>query len=158
MMLSSDYRTRWNSPRPESAGFGQLFTDYELLQPFTQLGRDTYLLTEAEKSSTELTRWSNLVVPTGKVLGLTNRGWDRGMPQDAGVIHDMEKPLPGGWRAVADLSEGLAVGSLDLFPEQSITRVIVGTPGKWTVDAKAFGELDEITASELIRDLEGLRG
>lgn len=145
-------------PEAESAGFGQLFTDYELLQPFTQLGRDTYRLTEAEKSSTELTRWSDLVVPTGKVLGLTNRGWDRGMPQDAGVIHDMEKPLPGGWRAVADLSEGLAVGALDYFPEQSITRVIVGTPGKWTVDAKTFGELDEITASELIRDLEGLRG
>lgn len=145
-------------PEAESAGFGQLFTDYELLQPFTQLGRDTYRLTEAEKSSTELTRWSDLVVPTGKVLGLTNRGWDRGMPQDAGVIHDIEKPLPGGWRAVADLSEGLAVGALDYFPEQSITRVIVGTPGKWTVDAKTFGELDEITASELIRDLEGLRG
>ncbi|STZ88677.1 Uncharacterised protein [Mycolicibacterium fortuitum] len=36
--------------------------------------------------------------------------------------------------------------------------MIVGTPGKWTVDAKTFGELDEITASELIHDLEGLRG
>ena len=58
---------------------------------------------------------------------------------------------------------GLCIGSLtllalDYFPEQSITRVIVGTPGNWTVDAKTFGELDEITASELIRDLEGLRG
>lgn len=145
-------------PETDATGFGQLFTDYELLQPFTQLGRDTYRLTEAEKSSTELTRWSSIVVPTGKVLGLTNRGWERGMPQDAGVIHDMEKPLPGGWRAVAALSEGLAVGALDYFPEQSITSVVVGTPGKWTVDAKRFGELDDITASELIRDLEGLRG
>lgn len=142
-----------------AVSFGQLFTDYELLQPFTQLGRETYRLTDAEQADTELTRWKDAVVPTGKVLGLTNHGWERGTPMDAGVVNEMEKPLPGGWKAVAELSEGLSTGALDIFPEQSVTRVIVGVPGGWALgEMHTFGELDEITASELIRDLEGLRG
>ncbi|PQM44686.1 hypothetical protein C1Y40_05153 [Mycobacterium talmoniae] len=144
----------------ETAGFGQLFTDYELLQPFPQLDRDTYRLTDAEHAATELKRWKDLTVPTGKILGLTNRGWQRGTPLDAGVVHEMEKPLPGGRIAVAELSEGIATGAIDTFPEQHITRVFIGMPGHWGMDAttRTFGELDDITASELIRDLEGLRG
>ncbi|WP_280835487.1 DUF4132 domain-containing protein [Mycolicibacterium frederiksbergense] len=146
-------------PETDAIGFGQLFTDYELLQPFTQLGRDTYRLTEAEQTSTELTRWKDLVVPTGKVLGLTNRGWERGIPMDAGAIYEMEKPLPDGWKAIAELSDGITVGAVDLFPEQSVTRVTVSTAGRWDRgDQRTFDKLDEITASELLRDLEGLRG
>ena len=42
--------------------------DYELLQPFEQLGRETHALTEAEQQAKAITRWNDLVVPTGKVL------------------------------------------------------------------------------------------
>ncbi|OHV03400.1 hypothetical protein BKN37_15225 [Mycobacterium talmoniae] len=150
--LSSDDRT----------AFGQLFTDYELLQPFPQLDRDTYRLTDAERAATELTRWADLTVPIGKILGLTNRGWERGEPEDAGVVMEMVKPLAGGSALVAELSDGLSIstGTIDAFAaEQQIIRVFVGGPGRWGTDRPqhTFGGLDDITASELIRDLEALR-
>lgn len=42
--------------------FGQIFADYEILQPFRQLGRETYTLTEAEQKSGEITRFKDRVV------------------------------------------------------------------------------------------------
>src|SRR5690606_7855196 len=77
----------------DAAAFGQVFADYELLQPFAQLGRDTYTLTDEEKGAPKLMRWNGTKVPTGKVLGLVNKGWRRGRAQDGGSIWHFSKPL-----------------------------------------------------------------
>ncbi|OHV03395.1 DUF4132 domain-containing protein [Mycobacterium talmoniae] len=136
----------------DRTAFGQLFTDYELLQPFPQLDRDTYRLTDAERAATELNRWADLNIPVGKINGLTSRGWQRGA-----FIRELLKPLPDGWIAVAALSDGYATEIAHSYPKQ-ITRLYIDTPDRRTPDRHTFGELDDITASELIRDLEALRG
>lgn len=64
----------------DAAAFGQLFTDYELLPPFRQLDRNSYALTEAERNASELTRWAGRKCPSGRVMGLANKGWMRGEP------------------------------------------------------------------------------
>lgn len=139
----------------DAAAFGQLFTDYELLQPFRQLGREVHRLTDDELDSTVLTRWNDLEVPTGKILGLTSRGWNRGVPMDAGVVGEMDKPV-GGRSVELEIDPGLATGMLDLNPEQRIAGVTLGS--RWSREpSEKFSVLDPILISELIRDLEGLR-
>lgn len=146
-------------PAADAAAFGQVFADYELLQPFAQIGRDVYTLTEEELKSLKLERWKDAKVPTGRVLGLANKGWRRGQAQDAGCIWYFSKPL--GTNRVIELSldPGIIVGMVDEYPEQTLGQVQVGKPSGWgdMRDAETLNKLDAISASELIRDMEGLR-
>lgn len=143
----------------DAAAFGQIFADYELLQPFPQIGRDTYTLTEAEQAGTRLSRWVKAKVPTGRVLGLVNKGWRRGQAQDAGCIWYFTKPLGADRVIELHLDPGIIVGMVDEYPEQELGEVQVGKPSAWgdMDNPEAIGRLDAISASELIRDMEGLR-
>ncbi len=142
-----------------AAEFAQLFADYELLQPFAQLGRDVYQLSQEEKLSDKLTRWNKVAVPTGKVLGLVNIGWRRGPAQDSGCIWTFEKPLGNNQLIELTLDPGIIVGMIDEYPEQSLGELTLGKPGRWgySQDLLKFAELDDIAASELIRDMERMR-
>ncbi|HEX6355997.1 DUF4132 domain-containing protein [Actinophytocola sp.] len=134
----------------------ELFADYEILQPFPQLGRAVHALTADEETATRLDRFEQVTVPTVKVLGLTRRGWQRATPQDAGVEPWIMRPLPGGRAVVLNLDPGVAVGAVDEFPEQRIDAVwLSGTgDGDWSPQpGPRFGELDAVTASEVLGDL-----
>jgi len=143
----------------DAAAFGQVFADYELLQPFAQIGRDVYTLTDEEKGSNKLERWKKAKVPTGRVLGLVNKGWRRGEAQDGGGIWYFTKPLGTDRVIELYLDPGIIVGMVDEYPEQELGEVQVGKPSGWgnMQDAETLNQLDPISASELIRDMEGLR-
>ncbi|EGD9746142.1 TPA: DUF4132 domain-containing protein [Escherichia coli] len=138
----------------DAAAFGQLFTDYELLPPFRQLDRNSYALTEAERNASELTRWAGRKCPSGRVMGLANKGW----------IGWMIKPL-GRWSLIMEIDEGFAVGMspAELSAEQLLSKLWLwegkaesyGWGSNSTQEAQ-FSVLDAITASELINDIEAL--
>lgn len=146
----------------DAAAFGQLFADYELLPPFRQLDRNSYALTEAERNASELTRWAGRKCPSGRVMGLANKGWIKGTPQDGGWIGWMIKPL-GRWSLIMEIDEGFAVGMLpaELSAEQLLSKLWLwegkaesyGWGSNSTQEAQ-FSVLDDITASELINDIE----
>lgn len=143
-----------------AARWGEVFADYEILQPFAQLGRDLYPITEEEKGARELKRLEGLTLPTGKVLGLVERhGWRRGPAQDGGDIWWFAKPLPGGKHEIClGLDPGIIVGMVMEYPEQKLRTVTIDRVGSWDPQGSLpFGRLDPITFSELVRDLEGLR-
>ena len=146
-------------PAAQAAAFGQLFTDYELLQPFPQLGRDIHVLTAQELAADQLLRWQGVKVKTGAVLGLVNRGWRRGEVQDAGCIWYFSKPLGAERQIELRLDPGLIVGMVDEYPDQTLGAVITGSIGRWgdIQQPSALSSLDPIAASELVRDLEALR-
>ncbi|WP_431272896.1 DUF4132 domain-containing protein [Burkholderia contaminans] len=143
----------------DAAAFGQVFADYELLQPFAQLGRDVYRLTDDERNGRLLERWKGVKVPTGRVLGLVNKGWRRGQVEDAGCIWYFTKPLGAGKVIELSLDPGIIVGAVDMYPDQELGALQAGSPSNWGSirEADAWSTLDEISASELIRDLEGMR-
>ncbi|EFI5590133.1 WGR and DUF4132 domain-containing protein [Escherichia coli] len=148
----------------DAAAFGQLFADYELLPPFRQLDRNSYALTEAERNASELTRWAGRKCPSGRVMGLANKGWMRGEPQDGGWLGWMIKPL-GRWSLIMEIDEGFAVGMspAELSAEQLLSKLWLwegkaesyGWGSNSTQEAQ-FSVLDAITASELINDIEAL--
>ncbi|WP_407060084.1 DUF4132 domain-containing protein [Escherichia coli] len=148
----------------DAAAFGQLFADYELLPPFRQLDRNSYALTEAERNASELTHWAGRKCPSGRVMGLANKGWIKGEPQDGGWIGWMIKPL-GRWSLIMEIDEGFAVGMspAELSAEQLLSKLWLwegkaesyGWGSNSTQEAQ-FSVLDAITASELINDIEAL--
>ncbi|ATB35562.1 molybdate metabolism regulator [Cystobacter fuscus] len=141
-----------------AGAWGQILADYQLLQPFAQLGRPTFAMEPAEREARKLERVKGVKVPTGKVLGLEARGWRRGAPQDGGVSCWMEKPLGDDHTAELDLNPGLYTGMLSESPEQELGVVQVRRDNTWGDEGlQAWGTLDAILFSELVRDLEGLR-
>ncbi|MFD7657828.1 DUF4132 domain-containing protein [Actinosynnema sp. NPDC059797] len=143
----------------ELAAWSEVFADYEILQPFPQLGRPVHALGEREREARRLERFEGSVVPVGRLLGLTKRSWERGQPQDAGVEPWILRPLPGGAAVVVNLDPGIAVGIPHEFPEQKLTEIWVDGSGRgdWRPRGDlAFGELDAVTASELLAEFTAL--
>ncbi|MEH0846344.1 DUF4132 domain-containing protein, partial [Micromonospora sp. CPCC 205711] len=137
--------------------WAELFADYEILQPFAQLGREVHRLADAERDERLLSRYAGVEVPTGRLLGLERRGWRRADAQDNGTQPWLERKLPGDRAIVININPGITVGVVDMFPEQKIEEIWVNDrpEGQWHARGGRvrFGELDEVTASEVLRDL-----
>ncbi|MFC8450434.1 DUF4132 domain-containing protein [Kitasatospora sp. NPDC057223] len=129
-------------------------------QPFPQLDRPVHSLTPAEATGYRLTRFEGRTVPVGRLLGLRRRGWERGVPQDAGVERWISRRLGPGRYLVIALDNGIAAGVVDEFPEQTLTTVwLAGEPGDHhPLDDHPLrlGDLDPVIASEVLADLAHL--
>ncbi|WP_412518400.1 DUF4132 domain-containing protein [Actinomadura madurae] len=140
--------------------WSEVFADYEILQPFPQLGRAVHRLADEERAGGRLPRFEGLTVPVGKVLGLTSRGWERGAPQDAGVECWISRRLPGDRCLAIDLDPGIAVGAVDALPDQTLRAVaLTRRPDQlWRGGGStaSFADLDPVTASEILADLATL--
>ena len=140
------------------AQWAELFADYEILQPFPQLGRPVRRLLPGEETANRLHRFEGFTVPVGRLLGLTKRGWERGQPQDAGIERWFSKKLAAGRYLVIALEMGIAVGIVNEFPDQTFETVWLDTqPGDhWSSRdyPLRFNDLDPVTVSELLADLE----
>ncbi|WP_119727238.1 DUF4132 domain-containing protein [Thermomonospora amylolytica] len=142
--------------------WSEVFADYEILQPFPQLARDVHMLTDEERASGRLSRFEGITVPAHAVLGLTRRGWERGVPLDNGVERWISKPVPGGLHVMIDLKWGISVGRGADQDDQSLQALWIDDHPRdfWNDDdlRHTFGELDPVTASEVLADLTWLAG
>ncbi|HEU5031217.1 MAG TPA: DUF4132 domain-containing protein [Spirillospora sp.] len=143
--------------------WSEVFADYEILQPFPQLGRVVHALTGAERDGGRLERFEHLKVPLGTVVGLVGRGWEIGAPQDGGVQEWISRRVPGNRHVVIDLEPGIYAGELAASGDhQTLTTVWLGAEAgahryRSTRDAPLrFGDLDDVTASEILADLTRL--
>jgi hypothetical protein len=145
-----------------SARWGQVLGDYEIIQPFRQLGREAYPMREEERTSTRLERAAGITVLTGRVLGLEARGWQRGAPEDHGEIRWFARPIDTGGsqlEARLPLQPGISIFQPMMHPQQTLGPVqVVARPSRDTEDVLPLGDLDPVVFSELVRDLESLRG
>nr|WP_229423614.1 DUF4132 domain-containing protein [Massilia frigida] len=138
----------------DADAFARLFADYELLQPFAQIGRDTYTLDDLEKKHHALGRWNGTVVPTASLLGLLNQGWRRGKMQDGGTIWQIVKVLGSGYTATLDFAPGIMVGMPGDSAEQTLGGVVIACAGQAGMRPSVpLASLDTAAASELIREL-----
>ncbi|WP_166871448.1 DUF4132 domain-containing protein [Massilia mucilaginosa] len=141
----------------DATAFGQLFADYELLQPFVQIGRDTHTLDEGEETYHALGRWDGEVVPTGRLLGLLNQGWRLGETHDSAMIRDLLKVLGDGYTATLDMAPGIRAGSAHEFAEQTLGSVCIGRGGPKDIrESVPLSSLGAATVSELIGDMNKL--
>jgi Domain of unknown function (DUF4132) len=152
-------------PVPLAGAFKLQFADYEVLQPFPQLTREVFVLAPAEAAQSSLDRFDGQNVATGAVIGLLDRGWLRGRPQDGGMIQWIDRPVSSGSGlglvARLQLAPGMFVSQLSAEPRQTL-----GTLGAFDTQGKAepfnpdkptrFDRADAIAISETLRDLHRL--
>ena len=121
----------------QAPGWAALLADYEILQPFPQVGRDTY-------TADQVAGLDGAKAPSGKVLGLEKRGWRRGPAMDGGGQWSIDRALPDGNVWELGLDPGFVVGEPMMFEEQ-------------TLHPADLTGLDPITCSEILRDLHALQ-
>lgn len=134
--------------------FSQVFADYEILQPFKQLGRETFALTPQEQTQHTLTRFEGHSVASGAVMGLQPRGWDRGSPQDGGMVCDYSRRSKDGLEVSISISPGTFIGGGPMEPRQDVgTLWLMRHTEGATPERATFDSLDPIFLSEVLRDL-----
>jgi hypothetical protein len=144
VLESADLGTTW----------GPIFADYELVQPFAQLGRPTFAPTAEEKKTNVLDRVKGKKAKLGRVLELSTNAWRLGAPQDAGWIWDMSKQLPGPYEVDLGLASGVLAGSrAESPPEQELGSVVLSGNGASAKKKPTWADVDPIGFSELVYDL-----
>ncbi|MFB4315318.1 DUF4132 domain-containing protein [Actinomadura sp. 21ATH] len=132
------------------AAWSEVFADYEILQPFPQLGRPVHVLTDGERAATSLDRLVGRVAPYGKVKGLSQGDWQGGEGYDPWIA----RRDPAGRYVVAGISPGLANYMYGEGDDQRYTAVWAGpAPAREPVNAIPLGDVDPVTMSEAIHDL-----
>lgn len=127
---------------PELLGaFGLRFAEYEIMQPFRQLGRETYVVDEAEHRAGELLRFKDKMVHSGALMGLSARDWEQ---EEGGYsIRCFTKALANGEQVGLELEPGILLGELAAEPEQTLVRLDLPST-----------QASPVWVSELIRDIE----
>ena len=142
--------------------WGALFGDYEISQPFAQLGRETFTMTDAEKASSELSRFDGVKVESPRLRGMPAKGWQLGSPQDGGGIWWIERKVRladgNAHTTMLSFSNGLIVGASEYEDkDQTLGKVsMLGPYDRQAADSRKFGELDAVTQSEMLRGLTQL--
>ncbi|GAA1499622.1 hypothetical protein GCM10009827_002390 [Dactylosporangium maewongense] len=135
------------------AAWAEVFADYEVLQPFAQLGRDVHVLTDDERTAHSLDRQDGRTVHVGRLLGLVRRGWRMGEVGDGGMLCTLERDLPGGLVASIDLDPGMFIGDVTAEQQQTLGNVWLPTHADGKL-VPGFGAIDPVAVSELIHDLQ----
>ncbi|WNV84689.1 DUF4132 domain-containing protein [Umezawaea sp. Da 62-37] len=128
-----------------------VFVDYEILQPFPQLARPVHVLSEEERAASALKRFHDVEVPAGKVLALARNGWELSGPKEGGIRYSVGLSVPGGVVTV-ELSPGIRADHPAVAEPQRLAEVVLGG------GPRTFGDLDPVTASEVLADLSSLTG
>ena len=134
-------------PAADAAAFGQIFADYEILQPFAQLGREVYRLTDEERAASALTRFVGRKVAIGSLVGMESRGWRKDdLTTESGRFAEVVRPLADGCRARMSFAPGAWLGDVKTEPVQTLEAIDLEGRANW-------GEIDAILASEVLRDV-----
>lgn len=150
----------------ERSAWGEVFSDYELVSPFTQLGREVHSLEEGEDRAKELKRFHGiqLYAPT-MVFTLEKLGWTRGEAMDAGCFDEHSKQFPAAdVTAVIRYDGTVGMGYIDpdeLLKTESVhfCRGMRGPSGYGWGSEKMLklGDVSPIVISEVIADLNVLK-
>ena len=128
-----------------------ILADYEILQPFEQLGRPVMAFTQEELATGRLNRFKGATVEVGRILGMTKRGWERDAAGTGGIQPGITYPLPGAGAVAVTLDPGIDVGWVGEHPEQTLTSVLFESES----DRRPA---DPVTVSEALAGLARLTG
>jgi hypothetical protein len=150
----------------ERSAWGEVFSDYELLAPFPQLGRRVQKLQPGEEKETKISRFHGIKLEPLVLVGVMDRtGWVKGTPGDAGVFDEFIRRFPGpNVAAILNFDSGIPMGYLQGWEDQEVRDVIfLEGDGKgyhrWKKDLKLLplGEVDPVVISEVLDVLEALK-
>lgn len=125
----------------ERASWGERLSDYELLAPFSQLARETFVAKPEHSRAAMVADVTSRAVEAVRIVGLESRGWVRGPVGDGGIWDQMTLGL-----VTLQLVPGVAVYSIAEAPLQRVEVHL----------RKGLDSISDVAFSELMRDLEWL--
>ena len=132
----------------ELAAFVRIFADYEILQPFVQLGREVHRLSEDERAATALARYAGRKVAIGSLVGLQGRGWRKDeLTTESGRFAEAIRVLEDGARVRLPFTPGAWIGDVKSEPVQTLEALELEGLESW-------GAVDPVLVSEILRDIE----
>ena len=143
------------------AAWSELFADYEILQPFPQLGRPVHVPTGDERGSDRLVRFEGLKTYRGRLAKLRYRAWD-GDQVSYGYLDTLHRYFPDGYGVVLSYTppyDTWSGGGENLEHEITGVRVVRLTrdeDGREEEVPARLGDLDAVGVSELLADLTWL--
>ncbi len=138
--IDADLRARW----------GTLFADYELLQPFEQLGRFIYT-GSASEAVTMLKKLAGVMVPARSLLHtLALHRWERPAGRRIATSWRELRASKKGVRAFVTFSPGIALDAIRKAPDQKLNAMTVP-------QSPDLAALDRMELSELVRTVVMLR-
>lgn len=130
-------------------GWGEVFADHKIIQPFPQLGREVFRPSEADWDA-----FDGVAVPAVRLLGLEARGWRRDEPGMSGIQQSIERPLRDRGRVAVSFVPGFRVGKAAESGTQKLSDLVV-IHDRAHEPVSPTG-LDPVTASEVMLDLRTL--
>ncbi len=128
----------------------QIIADYEIEQPFRQIDRSVYVLTDENKNNKSIDDFKDK-----KILSITlwskltnNLGWSRGSVEDGGWYYNFYKHV-GGIYVYLEFS-GSDVSGYDKFSEVTV--------GSLTFSGKTLGEMSPLVISEIYNEIKSVVG
>lgn len=140
------------------AAWSELFADYEIIQPFPQLGRPVYARTAAERAGASMTRFIGVTVPAAEVRALHERGWQREHPPRYGAGRRLVRPTPDGRWLILAFTPSERFGTIETDTPQRLAGIGMHDAPQVSgptdpLELKSLDDLDPITTSELLGDL-----
>lgn len=134
----------------ELAAFTRIFADYEIAQPFVQLGREVHRLSDDERAGSTLARFAGRKVAIGSLVGLESRGWRKDeLTTESGRFAEAIRVFEDGARVRLPFTPGAWIGDVKSEPAQTLQALELEGLENW-------GAVDPVLASEILRDIERL--
>ncbi|MBQ8966679.1 DUF4132 domain-containing protein [Ruminococcus sp.] len=148
--------------------------DYEITQPFPQLDRRIFRMTDEERKSTEILRFDGIELNSLSLIGkLTKIGWYKGQAEDAGFfyyfyredISSRTRQADGSWTAAGTRAylvfSGASIVNYDFEGEEvTVGKLELSTPDSsyYRYQPLEIGSVSERYFSELIMQLTSVLG
>jgi Domain of unknown function (DUF4132) len=157
-------------PQQDSKLWGEIFRDYNIIQPFQQLGRPVYTLEPSEMDEIEITKFKDIKIPViALVRTLEALGWQRSGLHDHGdyAAHFKYFAAAQVTAIVGDYEEVFVNLSLDVNESIDSCCFVAGEWQGWDYPAGRWGnqektkllklsEVSSIILSEVLTDLHQL--
>jgi Domain of unknown function (DUF4132) len=145
----------YHLPEAVRLRWGELFSDYEVIQPFPQIGRPVYRLEPGEVNETQIRRLEGIMIKgPSLVFHLENLGWSRTQTSEP------FKHFPAAHvTAVIRYEPGVYGGPPSEWPDQKVTHCFFldGQPVRTQSEsALKLGTVDPLAVTEVLNDLVSL--
>ncbi|NUR60738.1 MAG: DUF4132 domain-containing protein [Catenulispora sp.] len=143
----------------DRAEWSEVFADYEILQPFDQLGQPVLALSAAERAGRQFEPCVGASMPATRIAGLETRGWIRGPVGDGALWRTILRSAGDDRFLVAEFEPGILAGAPAQSDYQRFSRAWLSVTGEnpdFDRHCLPLSELDAVTASVILHDLNGM--
>lgn len=144
----------------QKSKWGEIFSDYEIISMFPQIGRPIFALQSDEQDSKVITRFASIKVPAVSVVSTLERlGWVRETAGDGGGYRRHFKHFDAQQITATVEYQGIGMYGMQEADDQSIQEIYFArgmTKAAYSGDAMPLRDVPPVVVSEVLYDIASL--